>query len=165
LIVAVISVLFTAAFNEGMYLLLKEKHDRAPQRVALVIPDGTAARVEAGEDVPTIPDEMVFVIGDVLEVKNEDVVAHQLGPIWVPSGASASLLMEKPDHLAFECSFQTTRYLGIDVRQPTTLGTRMMALTLAAPTMAALLFIYSLVLFPIKPPVRISAGQTPSKSH
>lgn len=150
IIVFVISVALVAVFNEAAYLMQKEKSDRAPQTIELTIPAGTAARVEAGEDVPTIPQEMIFVLGDTLQVTNHDSVSHQLGPIWVPAGSSASLVMEKAEQYAYSCSFATSRYLGLDVRQPTTFGTRLTALGLAAPTMTALFFIYSLLIFPVK---------------
>jgi len=148
-LILVVSTIFVAVFNEAVFLLQKDQHDRAPQTIELVIPAGTAARVEAGDDDPTIPAEMVFVMGDTLLVRNEDIASHQLGPVWVPAGATASLAMSEPAKLAYSCSFSTSRYLNLDVRQPTTLGTRVTALLLAAPTMTALLFIYSLLVFPV----------------
>ena len=150
LIVVAISVVLTAAFNEGSYWLQKDKYDRAPKTIQLVIPAGTADRVAAGEDVPAIPKEMVFVLGDTLQVKNEDSVTHQLGPIFVPPGTTGSLIMEQAENLAYSCSFASSRYLGLDIRQPTTLGTRVTALAIAAPTTAVLLYLYSLLVFPIK---------------
>lgn len=163
IIVFIISVVLVTIFNEGAYMLQKEKYDRAPQTVNLTIPAGTAARVEAGEDVPSIPQEMVFVLGDTLQVTNNDEVSHQLGPVWVPAGGVASLVMKQADKFAYSCSFATSRYLGLDVRQPTTLGTRLTALGLAAPTMTALFFIYSVLIFPVKGPEQLEvvgeAGQ------
>ncbi len=161
IIVLLISVALVSVFNEAAYFMQKEKSDRAPETIELTIPAGTAARVEAGEDVPAIPQEMIFVLGDTLQVTNHDEVSHQLGPIWVPAGSSASLVMEKADKYAYSCSFATSRYLGLDVRQPTTLGTRLTALGLAAPTMTALFFIYSVLIFPIKPSEKLeTAGKS-----
>lgn len=148
-IVLTISAIIVGLFNEVSFLLQKDKYDRAPETIQIVIPAGTAEKVEAGENVVSIPNEMVFVIGDVLEVQNQDGVNHQLGPIWVPPGATGRLVMEEIDKLAYSCSFQTSRYLGLDVRAPTTLSTRMTGLVLATPTMTALIFIYSLVVFPV----------------
>ncbi len=163
IIVFLISVVLVTIFNEGAYMLQKEKYDRAPQTINLTIPAGTAARVEAGEDVPTIPQEMVFVLGDTLQVTNNDEVSHQLGPVWVPAGGTASLVMKQAEKFAYSCSFATSRYLGLDVRQPTTLSTRLTALGLAAPTMTALFFIYSVLIFPVKTPDQLKpvseAGQ------
>jgi len=148
-IVFTISVVLVVVFNEIVYRFQKTEYDRAPKTINLVIPEGTAKRIEAGEPVTDIPAEMVFVLGDVLNVKNEDMVSHQLGPIWVPPGASGSLVMERANNYSYACSFQNTQYLGLDVRQPTTLGTRLIGVGLAAPTLAALMFLYSIVLLPV----------------
>lgn len=151
-VILLISTLFALAFNEITYLLQKDRTDRAPGTILLVIPDGTAALVEAGQDPVSIPDEMVFVSGDVLEVLNIDSQPHQLGPIWVPPGSTGRLVMDKVEKLSYSCSFQADKYLGLDVRPPTTLATRLLALSLSAPTIAALLFLYSLLVFPVKTP-------------
>lgn len=151
LVIVVISLLFSIIYNEGSFLLQKEQYDRAPKTVQLVIPAGTAEQIEAGENPPSIPSEMIFVVGDVLEVKNEDFTSHQLGPVWVPAGATSRLVMEQASSFVYSCSFQTSRYLGIDVRQATTIGTRLAGLALVTPTTAALFYLYSLLIFPIKP--------------
>jgi hypothetical protein len=137
--------------SEVAFGLQKEKHDRPPQHVNLVIPAGTFERVEAGQPAPSIPEEMIFVLGDTLVVKNEDSVDHQLGPVWVPAGSQASLVLEQPGKYAYSCSFQPNRYLGLDVRKATTWVTRATALGLATPALAFFLFVYSLVLRPIQP--------------
>ncbi len=156
LIVFGICLVFVLAFNEVTYMLQKDQSDRAPQTIQLVIPAGTADRVAAGEAVPSIPKEMVFMLGDTLQVKNEDAVAHQLGPIWVPPGGTSSLKMEQADKYAYHCSFASTQYLGLDVRQPTTLGVRLTALAFAAPTMTALVFLYSLLVFPVEKQAKVT---------
>ena len=148
-VIFALSVVIVIAFNEISYALQKDEHDRAPKTVQMVIPSGAAASVEAGKDPIDLPEEMVFVVGDVLEVTNQDRVSHQLGPVWVPPGSSGSLTMENIGKLAYSCSFSTTQYLGLDIRQPTTLTTRLVALSFAAPTMTALIFIYSIAAFPI----------------
>jgi hypothetical protein len=150
-IIFAISVLIVIAFNEVSYLMLKDQNDRAPKTIQLVVPEGAAASIEAGQAPIDLTDEMVFVVGDVLEVVNEDSASHQLGPIWVPAGTTGRLVMENIGKFAYSCSFSTTQYLGLDIRQPTTLGTRLLALSFAAPTMTALIFIYSLAALPIKP--------------
>ena len=159
LVTALISAVAVAAFNEGAYLIQKEKYDRPPKTIQLVIPAGTAVRLAAGESVNSIPEKMVFVMGDVLEVKNEDSVAHQLGPVWVPAGATGQLALNQPNKYAYSCSFSTSRYLGLDVRKPTTLGTRLAALAFATPPMTTFLFIYGLLVFPIKPRGKQAVGQ------
>jgi len=148
-IVSLVSLVFAFIFNEATYILQKDPSDRAPTTVQLVIPAGTAEKIGAGQPVPSIPEEMVFVIGDVLEVVNQDSTSHQLGPIWVPAGATGSLVMDKVDRVSYSCSFKTQKYLGLEVRPPTTITTRVAALVLTVPTLAALLFLYSLAAYPM----------------
>ena len=149
-IVVVISLVFAVAFNEATYALQKAPTDRAPKTIQLVIPAGTADKIAAGDPALVIPVEMVFVVGDTLEVVNQDSANHQLGPIWVPAGASASLVMNQVERVSYTCSFQSENYLGLDIRSPTTLTTRFTALFLTVPTLAALIFLYSLAAFPIR---------------
>jgi hypothetical protein len=146
----VIAVALVAAFNEATYLLQKEPYDRPPQTVRLVIPAGTAERVAAGEQASSLPDEMIFMVGDELEVVNEDNVAHQLGPVWAPPGATARFALADANRYSYSCSFTTTKYMGLDVRTPTTIGTRLTALAIGAPSVAVFLFIYGLLVYPLK---------------
>jgi hypothetical protein len=159
-----LSLLLVAAGSEGAYIFQKEAYDRAPQVVELVVPAGAAEQIAAGRPVPAIPDELIFVVGDLLVVRNEDVVDHQLGPLWIPAGASASLVMEQAEELAYSCSFQSSRYLGLDIKQPTTWRTRLVALILAAPATTVFIFLYSLVIWPLQPRRRpaIPASGQPS---
>ncbi len=159
LLVFILSLGFVALFNEGVFLLQKDKNDRAPEKIQLVIPAGTNERIAAGEEIPDIPSEMVFVLGDELEVVNQDNISHQLGPIWVPPGSTARLVLEKAEKLALSCSFQPGEYMGLDVRQPTTLSTRVTAVGLVTPATTALLFVYSLLVFPVKPVIADGGGK------
>lgn len=157
MITILISVVIVAAISEGAHLFQKDSSDRPPKTVHIVIPAGTAERLAKGESIDSVPEKMVFVMGDVLEVINHDAVAHQLGPVWVPAGATGRLVLNEPNHYAYSCSFSNSRYLGLDVRKPTNLNTRLAALGLAAPPTAAFLFLYGLLIFPVKP-VKKQAG-------
>ena len=89
---------------------------------------------------------MTFVVGDTLEVVNQDKVDHQIGPLWIPSGTSASLALGSPENLAYECSFQAGNYIGLDIRQPLTLFTRIYGILFAGIPMGILLSIYVTIL-------------------
>ena len=151
LIVASLTLAFVLLFFEIVFILQKDESDRAPKTIEILIPMGTADRIAAGNSEPFIADDMVFVLGDVLEVKNNDKVPHQLGPVWVPPGATSKLLMEQANKFTYTCSFEPDQYLGLEVRQATTLATRLTGVSLAAPTMTALVYLYSLLIFPVQP--------------
>jgi hypothetical protein len=154
--------------SELAFYFLRENTDRLPEQIELVIPPGTAEKVAAGEPIPSIPDEMTFVLGDTLIVKNEDSVNHELGPLWIPPRSKASMVLDAADRYAYSCSFQTSRYLGLNVRQPTTWKTRLLALGFTVPATTAFFFIYSLALWPINPDTKkdsqdtIRASESPS---
>ncbi len=149
LISGLIAAVFVAIFNEVSYRFRKTNTDRAPKVIELVIPEGTAEQIASGEEATTIPDEMSFIVGDTLLVRNEDSVDHQMGPIWVPAGSSASLAMEEKNKYAYNCSFKSTQYLGLNVLPRTSLSSRLTALGLATPPTTMFLFVYSLIMFPL----------------
>jgi hypothetical protein len=93
---------------------------------------------------------MTFVVGDTLVVVNQDEVDHQLGPLWIPAGTSASLNLDKEENYAMDCSFQPGKVFGMDVRQPVTLGTRVTGMLFAGLPLGALFAIYSILLVPNK---------------
>ena len=143
-----ISLVFVLILSEVSYQFQRDRIARQPETIELVIPAGTAARVASGEPVPTIPDEMDFLLGDTLLVVNEDIVDHQLGPVWVPPGTSAQLSLDEAEKYSYSCSFQPSRFLGINVRPPTTLLTRLTGLALAVPPTTMVLLLYGFLVFP-----------------
>jgi hypothetical protein len=155
-----VSLVLVWVGSEVAFYFLKENTDRVPEQIELLIPVGTADKVAAGEPVPSIPEEMTFVLGDTLIVNNEDSVDHQLGPLWIPPRSKASLVLDAAERYAYSCSFQTSRYLGLNVKQATTWQTRLVALGFSVPATTAFLFIYSLAIWPItsKPEKKVQSS-------
>lgn len=144
-----LGLLIGAAINEFTFVFLKETA-RPPEEIVLTIPKGTSEQVARGEQPPTLPENMIFVVGDTLVVENEDVVDHKLGPLWIPANSSAQLSMGEIQNLAFECSFQPGNYFGLDVREPLTAGTRFFGILYSGLPMAILIALYSFVITPQK---------------
>lgn len=139
---------FGIAISEIPFLFLRETA-RPPQEIILTIPNGTAEQVARGEQPPSIPENMIFVVGDTLVIQNEDSVNHKLGPLWIPANSSAQLPLGNVENLAFECSFQPSNYLGIDVHEPLTVSTRISGILFAGLPMSILIALYSFI-FPAK---------------
>ena len=146
----VLGILIGIGINESTFLFLKSAAGRGPQRIELVVPSGTADRIAKGEANPSIPTNMVFVAGDTLVVKNQDSVDHRLGPLFIPSGTSASLVLNEANNYAFQCSFQPSKVFGLDVQEPVTSGTRLYGILLAGIPLGLMFGIYSLVIWPLK---------------
>src|SRR6266516_7734031 len=123
LLSTVLGLLLGVLISEVPLLFLQDTA-RAPRNIILTIPAGTAEQVARGEQPPSIPENMIFVVGDRLVVKNEDVVDHKLGPLWIPANSTAQLSLDQEASFAYECSFQPGKYFGLDVREPLTPSTR-----------------------------------------
>lgn len=149
LISSLLGLLFGVVVSEISFLLLRQ-YDRSPQRIELTIPTGTAARIAQGELPPGIPADMGFVLGDTLVVINRDIVAHQLGPLWIPAASTASLRLEQTGNLAFQCSFEPTHYFGLNVRESLTTSTRLVGILEAGVPMGILIVLYSVLVWPLK---------------
>jgi len=144
-----LGLLIGVTVSEVPFLFLRETA-RPPREIVLTIPAGTSAQVARGEQPPSIPENMTFVVGDTLVVTNEDSVDHKLGPLWIPANSSAQLSLDQEENLAYECSFQPGKYLGLDVRQPLTPRTRLYGIFYVAVPMMILIALYSFVLTPKK---------------
>jgi len=155
LVSLLIGLLLGVTINEFTFYFLKETA-RPPQEIVLTIPAGTAEQVARGEQPPSIPENMVFVVGDTLIVQNEDKVDHKLGPLWIPANTSASLSLDQEESLAFECSFQPGKYFGLDVREALTTSTRLFGILYSGLPMAVLIALYSLAM-PVKKKVNAPA--------
>jgi hypothetical protein len=151
LICIVLGLIGAIGINEFTFIFLKSEAGRGPGRIELVIPAGTADRIARGEPNPTIPENMVFVAGDTFVVKNLDVVDHRLGPLFIPSGASASLTLSDANNYAYNCSFQSGQVFGLDVQEPVTSGTRLYGILIAGIPLGLMLGMYSLIIWPLKP--------------
>jgi hypothetical protein len=138
--------------SEGSYQLNKNPGTRdEPQRVELVIPAGTSAKLAKGEVVSDIPAKMTFVEGDLLVVRNQDSVSHQLGPVWVPPQSSGVLQIQEANTYSYACTFEASKVLGLDVLPRLTLASRVQGVLAVALPSTVMLALYSFLVFPLKP--------------
>jgi hypothetical protein len=155
LISLLLGLLLGVAVSEIPFIFLRETA-RPPQEIVLTIPAGTAEQVARGEQPPSIPQNMIFVVGDTLVVNNQDAVDHKLGPLWIPANSSAQLSLDQEESFAYECTFQPGSYFGLDVRESLTLSTRLYGITFAGLPIAILIALYSFVI-PVKKNVNAAA--------
>lgn len=143
-------LLISALISELSYIFLRTPEDRPPQDIVLVIPAGTAERVARGEAEPSIPSDMIFVVGDTLVVRNQDNVVHRLGPLFIPAKSEASLNLDTVASYAYVCSFRPGQYIGLDVREATTLRTRLVGILFGGLPMGVLFAVYAVLGIPHK---------------
>jgi hypothetical protein len=155
-----VSLIFGAIVSETSYQFSRDVGRITPQQFDLVIPDGTAERVAAGEQIPSLPDNMSFVQGDVLTVKNEDSVSHQLGPVWVLPGTTGKLTLDQASSYTMQCSFEPSKYLNMDVKAIPNFMTRLLGATSVGVPSGVLVWLYALVYFSDKKKEPVKANVT-----
>lgn len=69
-----------------------------------VIPAGTAARIEAGEQIAIVPAELVVQVGEAIRIVNEDDADHVVGVFFVAAGESLTQRFNSVAVLEGECS-------------------------------------------------------------
>jgi hypothetical protein len=163
LVLSIVASGFILLVSEIGYRLLREESSRPPKTIELLIPAGTSEKIGRGESNPAIPKEMIFVVGDVLLVKNQDTVDHELGPVWIPAGTSASLTLDQANDFTYSCSFRESRYFDLTVRKAITWHDRLGALWYGVPPTVMFLLVYSFVIKPIKPAKH--SGQSSEKEN
>ena len=156
----VIGLLGSWIVSEASYQLNKDPNvrDQANQ-VELVIPAGTAERIANGEPALGIPRRMSFVEGDLLIVRNEDSVSHQLGPVWVPPQSSGVLQIEAASDYSYACSFSESKYLGLEVEPRLTLNARLQGVVAMGLPSSVMIALYSILIAPIQKKPSLTEAQ------
>ena len=142
----IIGLAFGWVVSELSFQATADRTQREPTRVELLIPEGTAERIKTGLPVPSIPTNMTFSEGDLLVVKNMDVVSHQLGPVWVPAQSSGVLQVGGENSYTYHCSFTQTQVFGLDVQPALTTSTRIQAILLVGLPTGVMLAVFSLAI-------------------
>ena len=146
--------------SEVSYQLNKDPDTRdEANRVELVIPAGTADRIAAGEPALGIPKRMSFVEGDLLIVRNQDSVGHQLGPVWVPPQSSGVLEIGAASDYSYTCSFSDTKTFGLEVHPQLTLSARIQGVLAMGLPSSVMIALYSILIVPIKSKAKLTEAQ------
>jgi hypothetical protein len=128
-------LLFGWLVSEVTFAASPDRTQREANRVEIVIPAGTAAKLAAGQPVLTISDSMTFMEGDLLIVRNQDSTSHQVGPVWVPAQSSGVYQVGSARDYVVDCSFTTSRKLGLNVQPALTTWTRIQGIiSIGLPT-------------------------------
>jgi plastocyanin len=81
------------------------------------IPAGTGDRIDAGERVALLPQELTVRVGEVLSIVNEDDRGHAIGPFYVGPGQTLRQRFTAPGEFEGDCTVHpdgTLRLLVID---------------------------------------------------
>jgi hypothetical protein len=84
--------------------------------ILVEVPLGTGARIDAGETVELLPRTLEVSVGDTLEIRNQDIVAHEVGPYGVAAGQTVRQTFSTPGTLQGMCTLHPDGEITIVVR-------------------------------------------------
>jgi hypothetical protein len=96
-------------------LALSQLAPLSGETLTFVIPDGTATRVAAGEDVTIIPNDLKVRQRDRLVLINEDSVTHQVASILIGSKERVETRISEAISLSGSCSLHPSGQISIEV--------------------------------------------------
>ncbi|MFZ5853096.1 MAG: cupredoxin domain-containing protein [Chloroflexota bacterium] len=109
-------VALAAGLNLASWVAFSDGPIRPQRDIVLTIPAGTAARIAAGGAAPALPGDLSAVQGDILVLRNEDVVAHRVDRWEVAPGSTLRVPLDRPAAGRFLCSFHPVGSLAVEIR-------------------------------------------------
>ena len=80
-----------------------------------VIPPGAGEALDRGEPLEILPGEMQVVVGEVIEIVNEDDRGHLAGPFFVGAGETLRQRFASPGEFIGECTVHPSGQLVLEV--------------------------------------------------
>ena len=97
----------------GMFLVPRAA---ATQSIDIVVPEGTQARIDAGEEIVLFPRRLEVGVGDRIVITNDDSASHQVGPYIVGSGQQIVQTFSSPGIIEGICTLHPSGEVTIVVR-------------------------------------------------
>ncbi len=97
-------------------LLLYTQGSRQPTTRTIVIPEGSYALIEQGENPLEIPPTWSFLADDTLVLDNRDDVAHTLGTWYVPPNTVRRFELQPAYGGFFVCSLHPSGAITLDIQ-------------------------------------------------
>ena len=108
-------LVIAAAMVVGSLVLSSVTNQPEPQQHLITIPAGTAALLNAGQDVNIIPTDLDFRLRDQLTVVNDDSTSHQIGPFLIPAGKQLNTRFAEAATLEGFCSLHSSGRVKINI--------------------------------------------------
>ncbi len=109
------AILAMAAVLAGA-VLLAWPSPQAGTELVVVVPEGTRARIDAGEPVELLPRLLEVRVGDSLVIINQDDATHQVGPYIVGPQQRLEQRFTIPGRIDGICTLHPSGQVAIVVR-------------------------------------------------
>lgn len=100
----------------ALALLVTVLTNLGSEELVVEVEAGTAERIAAGERVELLPRTLEVSVGDSLEIRNYDVVTHEVGPYTVAAGQILRQTFTSPGTIEGLCTLHESGAITIVVR-------------------------------------------------
>lgn len=100
----------------GVALLVLVLSSLGSEELVVEVAPGTAERLAAGERIELLPRTLEVSVGDRLEIRNLDVVTHEVGPYVVAPGQTLRQTFTSPGTIEGMCTLHESGAITIVVR-------------------------------------------------
>lgn len=107
-----------AACGGGEAALVADDFTGAAADYRFVIPPGAGEALDRGEPLEILPGEMQVVVGEIIEIVNEDDRGHLAGPFFVGAGETLRQRFASPGEFIGECTVHPSGQLVLEVSGP-----------------------------------------------
>jgi plastocyanin len=90
--------------NSSSSIKISSADDATAFAYDILIPPGTAGRIDAGEEIEIVPDELVVKVGEAIRIVNNDSADHIVGVFFVASGETLTQRFNSEGVFSGECS-------------------------------------------------------------
>jgi len=97
----------------GMYVAPRAA---AAQTIEILVPEGTQAQMDAGEEIVLFPRRLEVGVGDRIIIANDDTSSHQVGPYVVGPGQEIVQTFSSPGIIEGICTLHPSGEVTIVVR-------------------------------------------------
>lgn len=100
----------------ALALLVTVLSNLGNDEIVVEVEPGTAERIAAGEIVELLPRTLEVSVGDALEIRNNDLVTHEVGPYTVAAGQTLRQTFTSPGTIEGLCTLHESGAITIVVR-------------------------------------------------
>ncbi|MBM3662317.1 MAG: hypothetical protein FJW94_05415 [Actinobacteria bacterium] len=117
LAVAAVMAIAAAGCSDDAQVSVELRSDGDVVQHEFVVPEGTEAKIDAGEVVEVVPQVLDVTVGDMIRIRNEDVSTAQVGIFNVTAGETVTMEFTSPGELVGACDVHPSGEFRIRVSE------------------------------------------------
>lgn len=114
----ILAVAIVAACGGEPAVLIEDETDLGAADYAYVIPLGAGEALDEGRPLEILPGEMTVVVGEVIEIVNDDDRGHLVGPFFVGAGETLRQRFASPGEFIGVCTVHPSGELQLEIVAP-----------------------------------------------